>query len=248
MVADGFSNWFDPWKHDGIVALITLTLALSWLLIVNGFARYYKLPSTLSRKIIHIGTGPLFILCWPLFSDGDAARYFAVVVPLVLTFMFFGVGMGWINNPDLVQSSTRDGDPKELLKGPLYYGLCFIGCTVFFWRSSPPGILSLMMLCGGDGLADIVGRRWGTHKLPFSPAKSWIGSLAMFLGSFGFGLGLLLLFNQWGYFQPTLNIGYTVGVVGAIAFIATLVESLPIQDVDNLTLTGVVIGLGYWWL
>ena len=35
---------------------------------------------------------------------------------------------------------------------------------------------------GGDGLADIIGRRFGGVKLPWNTAKSWAGSLAMFIG------------------------------------------------------------------
>ena len=37
-------------------------------------------------------------------------------------------------------------------------------------------------MCGGDGLADVVGRRYGSAKLPFNHSKSWVGSLAMFTG------------------------------------------------------------------
>lgn len=37
--------------------------------------------------------------------------------------------------------------------------------------------------CGGDGLADIVGRRLGKgNPLPWNPEKSWAGSAAMFVG------------------------------------------------------------------
>jgi len=54
--------------------------------------------------------------------------------------------------------------------------------TTLFWRISPVGIMVLSLMCGGDGLADIVGRRYGSAKLPFNAKKSWIGSLAMFTG------------------------------------------------------------------
>lgn len=41
----------------------------------------------------------------------------------------------------------------------------------------------MSLMCGGDGLADLVGRRWGrSNPLPWNPAKSWAGSAAMFLG------------------------------------------------------------------
>lgn len=229
---------------DASICLITFLLSLGWLLLVYGVAQRWHLPPTLSRKVIHVGTGPLFVLCWPLFSDSAYSRLFAAVVPLGLTLMFVAVGLGWFQLPLLVKASTRNGDRGELLKGPLHYGVAFIWCTLVFWRSSPVGILALMLLCGGDGLADIVGRRWGTHKLPFNSAKSWIGSMAMGLGSAGFGLSFLWWFNQWGYFQPALTTEGMIIKVGAIALAATLIEALPLADIDNLTITITAVGLG----
>jgi len=45
-------------------------------------------------------------------------------------------------------------------------------------------------MCGGDGLADIVGRRWGgNNRLPYNPTKSWAGSLAMILAGTAFAAG-----------------------------------------------------------
>ncbi|QUY43765.1 diacylglycerol/polyprenol kinase family protein [Acaryochloris marina] len=235
----------NPLLQDSVVMVITLLLALSWLRIMDALAANGVLEQKLSRKIIHMGTGPLFVLCWPFFSPQPTARYFAALVPLAITLQFIAIGVGWIQDPDAVQAMTRTGNPKEILKGPLFYGLVFVACTIGFWRTSPVGMLALMMMCGGDGLADIVGRRLGVHKLPFSPEKSWAGSAAMFAGSFLFAFSFLSLFNRLNYFQPPL--AGTVGIVAAIALIATLVEALPFRDIDNLTLTGVAVVLGLWW-
>ncbi|MGF1495626.1 MAG: diacylglycerol/polyprenol kinase family protein [Elainellaceae cyanobacterium] len=227
-----------------LATVTTFAVALSWLWSVNQFAHRGILSQTLSRKIVHVGTGPLFVLCWPLFPALPAARFLAALVPFVLTLGFFLVGMGWVDNPELVKSTTRNGDRQELLQGPLYYGLMFIVCTIIFWRHSPVGILALMMMCGGDGLADIVGRRFGTHKLPLNPHKSWAGSAAMLLGSFLFGFGYVGLFNSLGMFQPALTLGPAMVKVAGIAIAATLVEALPVQEVDNITITLTVVGLG----
>lgn len=234
-----------PW-HDAIAALITLILALSWLRIMDEIAHRGCLEPKLSRKIIHIGTGPLFVLCWPLFSSNFSARYFAALVPLSITVQFIAIGLSWLQDPAAVKAMTRTGNPREILRGPLFYGLVFVVCTIFFWRNSPVGIMALMMMCGGDGLADIVGRRWGVRKLPLSSDKSWAGSAAMFGGSFTFALGMLAWFEHLGL----LVFAYspTVLIVAAIALIVTLVEALPFQDIDNLTLTGSAIALGLWWL
>lgn len=72
---------------------------------------------------------------------------------------------------------------QELLRGPLLYIAIVVSVTLLFWRESPIGLLALCLMCGGDGLADIVGRRYGSAKLPFNHSKSWVGSLAMFTGT-----------------------------------------------------------------
>ncbi|MBD1842171.1 phosphatidate cytidylyltransferase [Cyanobacteria bacterium FACHB-63] len=232
--------------RDGAATLLAFGVAISWLRLIELLAARGRLESKLSRKLIHIGTGPLFVLCWQFFSAAPAARYFAALVPLVLTGQFLAIGLEWIQNPQAVQAMTRTGKPAEILRGPLYYGIVFTVCTIVFWRHSPIGILALMILCGGDGLADIVGRRFGSHKLFFNAQKSWAGSLAMFVGSFAFGFGFLALFNNFQNFYPALDLATTARNVAAISLVATIVEALPYRDIDNITLTAVAILLGLW--
>lgn len=74
-------------------------------------------------------------------------------------------------------------DRQELLRGPLLYIGIVTAVTLLFWRESPVGLMVLSLMCGGDGLADIVGRRYGFARLPFNHNKSWLGSLAMFTGT-----------------------------------------------------------------
>ena len=92
------------------------------------------------------------------------------------------VGSGWLSDESLVRSVSRSLDRRELLRGPLFYCLVLISTTLLCWRDSPVGLIAVSMMCGGDGLADIVGRRWGTVKLPYNSSKSYAGSVAMFLG------------------------------------------------------------------
>lgn len=245
--------WLDPFFtnkviQDVVATIITLGLSLIWLRLINFLAQRGVLEQKLSRKIIHIGTGPLFVLCWNLFSGEPWARWAAALVPLMITAQFIAVGFGIMKDEAAVKAMTRTGDPREILRGPLYYGLVFVVCTILFWRHSPIGIAGLMAMCGGDGLADVVGRRWGQAKLPFSSDKSWAGSAAMLIGSYSFSWGMIFLFNQFGNFQPALNMVYVSGVLALIAVLATLVEALPFQDVDNISVTAVVIAFGLGWL
>ena len=101
-----------------------------------------------------------------------------------------------------------------------------------------------MLMCGGDGLADLVGRKWGTAKLPFSAAKSWAGSAAMLIGGFAFGFAFVVLFHAWGVFDPALNLPGAAWKTAVIALAATVVEALPRRDVENLPTTAVAVALG----
>jgi phytol kinase len=230
-----------PGVQDAVATILTFGVSLAWLRGIDALAQRGLVGARLSRKIIHIGTGPLFVLCWTLFSASPSARLWAAAVPLVITLQFAAVGLGWMKDDAAVQAMTRHGDPREILLGPLFYGIVFVACTIAFWRTSPVGMLGLMIMCGGDGLADIVGRRWGARKLPYNRDKSWTGSAAMFLGGFTLALLIVWVFWRWNVFQPPLDWATAPGKVALVALAATLVESLPLHDVDNLTTTGTAI-------
>jgi phytol kinase len=232
--------------QDLIALIVTFVLALAWLRIMDYAAHKGWVSSELSRKVIHIGTGPIFVLCWLFFPNDPAARYLAALVPLAITVQFALVGSGVIKDPDAVQAMSRTGRREEILRGPLYYGIVFVVLTIVFWKDSPVGILALMLLCGGDGLADIIGKRFGQVRLPWSKKKSWGGSLAMLLGGFLFAAAILAVFTVVGVFHAPQS-GY-IGPLVIIAIVGTLVESLPVNDLDNLTVPAVTVVLGLWLL
>ncbi len=226
--------------------IITFVLALAWLRVNDFAAQRGWISAHLSRKIIHMGTGPLFVLCWLLFNDAPSARYLAALVPLAITIQFILVGLGIMQDEAAVQAMSRTGDRREILRGPLYYGLVFVLLTIFYWKNSPIGIVALMLMCGGDGLADIVGRRFGRLGLPWNKAKTWAGSLGMFLGGWIFAAAILAIYVQVGVFQVTFT-SY-LSAITLIALAGTLVESLPFPDIDNITVTLTAVVLGSFLL
>ncbi|KAA3648671.1 MAG: phosphatidate cytidylyltransferase [Chloroflexi bacterium] len=233
-------------NNNVIAAIITLFAALAWLRINDFAAHRGWIRSQVSRKIIHMGTGPIFVLCWLLFTDAPNARYLAALVPLLITVQFALVGLGVLKDDAAVQAMSRTGNPREILRGPLFYGLVFVVVTVFYWKDSPIGIVALMLMCGGDGLADIVGRRWGTQKLPWAKDKSWIGSLGMLAGGWLFSIAIVYVFIIAGEFPGPLS-AYILPL-SVIALADALVESIPIRDIDNITVTATAIALGHWLL
>lgn len=230
--------------QDVVATALTFALSLAWLRLMDLMAARGLIGSRTSRKVIHIGTGPLFVLCWLLFSPSSTARLLAALVPLAITAQFALVGLGWMRDDEAVKAMTRHGDPREILRGPLTYGIVFVVCTLVFWRTNPVGIVSLMILCGGDGLADLVGRRFGQRRLPHNPGKSWIGSAAMLLGGYLLALAMVGIFQAVGAFSPSLTLPAAAVSIGWIALACAVVESLPLPDVDNLTISATAIVLG----
>ncbi|KAK9124009.1 hypothetical protein Sjap_013611 [Stephania japonica] len=168
-------------------------------------------------------------------SNSMEARYFAALVPFLNCLRLIIYGLQLIEDKGLVKSVSREGNPRELLRGPLYYVLILILCSILFWRESPIGMISLAMMCGGDGFADIMGRRFGSIKIPYNQQKSLVGSLSMFLFGFLISIGMLYYFSALGYFY--LDWALTVERVALVSLVATLVESLPITDIvdDNIS-------------
>lgn len=231
-------------NNNTLATIITFAAALGWLRINDFAAHKGWLGSQLSRKIIHMGTGPIFVLCWLLFDGSDSSRYLAALIPFAITIQFALVGLGIMKDEAAVQAMSRTGDPREILRGPLFYGIVFVVITLVYWLDSPIGITALMLMCGGDGLADILGRRWGKAKLPWAKDKSWVGSLGMLLGGWGFAAAITAVFINTGAFSGAFSDYLTP--ITIIAIVGALVESLPMRDIDNFTVTAAAIGLGHW--
>ena len=230
--------------NSNLVALpLTFLIALSWLRINNFFAHKGWISSELSRKIIHSGTGPIFVLCWLFFNDSPLAPFLAALVPLGITLQFVMVGTGLIKDPSAVEAMSRTGDRREILKGPFFYGIAFVVLTIAFWRNSPIGMVALMILCGGDGLADIVGKRVGGVRLPWSPRKTLAGSVTMLFGGLIFAVLVVWVFVWQGYFPAPIE-AYLLPI-GVIALVTTFVESLPFADIDNITIPLVSVLIGF---
>lgn len=220
--------------HNNIIAtVITFVIALSWLRLMDFFAHKGMIESKLSRKIIHIGTGPIFVLCWLLFDDQYSARFLAALVPFATTIQFALVGLGILKDEAAVKAMSRSGVRQEILRGPLFYGIVFVILTIIFWKDNMIGIISLMILCGGDGLADVIGKRIPSKLLPWSKNKTWAGTSAMFLGGFILSSVILWIFSLAGVFQISWSFLFPRLIL--INLIATIIEALPISDFDNLT-------------
>lgn len=226
-----------------IATVLTFAIAIFFLRLMDYIAHRGWIDSKTSRKLIHIGTGPIFVLCWLMFPDLPISRWLAALVPLLITVQFALVGTGILKDEAAVKAMSRTGDRREILRGPLFYGIVFVAITLLYWKDSLIGIPALMMMCGGDGIADIVGRRVHSARLPWSPDKSVAGMLSVFVGGWLMTVFVFAVFVWVGAFNGPVT-RFLLPITW-IALGATLVESLPFKDIDNITITLASILVGY---
>ncbi len=226
-----------------LATVLTLAAAVGWLRIMDFAAHQGWIESRLSRKIIHIGTGPIFVLCWLLFPGEWYDRYLAALVPAMITVQFALIGLGIIKDEASVKAMSRTGDPRDILRGPLYYGIMFVVLTIAFWKDNPIGMTALMMMCGGDGVADVIGRRIQSPKLAWSREKSVAGMLSVFLGGVLLSLFILGVYAALSVFPGPFP-GYFLPVF-VIGLVSMAVESLPHKDIDNVTMTLAAVLVGW---
>ncbi len=244
LIGFGVPNW--AWD---ILALILTFLAILILIRINDVLRKREIiPIFVSRKVIHIFAAPIFLVCWLLFSGDYYSRYFAAVVPLLFVLLFIAIGTGMMKNEEFVNTMSREGDPKELLKGTLFYALVMVLASIFFWYVPvdatlqpnwltfvPTALLIFGPLAGGDGFADLIGRRYGKRKFHIFADKSIIGTLSMFIFSLLFTLGLLFVF--WLALDPlyaSVNVTALITPIVVVSLVCTIIEMFSPRNLDNL--------------
>lgn len=147
-----------------IVSLVISFVCVFVVVQINSMIQKKNLlPTTVTRKVVHIFVAPVFMLTWPLYSGEWFSRYFAAVVPLLFVAPFAAIGKGIVKNEAFVVSMSRSGDASELLKGTLYYAILVLVVTLLWLyvpsdglsSATPIALVVMGCLAGGDGLADI---------------------------------------------------------------------------------------------
>ena len=234
------SNLVFIWDIIATVIAIVILLALVQ---INALMQKKGVSQIITRKFVHIFAGPIFVVTWMLFSGEIISHYIAVIVPLLFVLQFVAIGTGFMKNESFVVSMSRTGDPRELLEGTLYYSIVMVLMT-FFWfyvpstgieNANPTALLIIGCVSGGDGLADIIGRKFGGEK-KFGikgGEKTIIGSIGMLIGSILVSSILVLIFSVE---VPHFNIVTLILPIIVVSIVATVVEALSPKGIDNFTI------------
>ncbi|MCX5930873.1 MAG: dolichol kinase [Cyanobacteria bacterium] len=208
-----------------------VVLVLLWLGAVLGLAlgarRRWPDQPEWSRKLLHIGTGPVVLIAWATGIDRWIALPAAAVVTLLAA----------LNHRYRLLPAIEDVGRHSY--GTVAYGAAITLLLALFWPTQPQAVAAgVLVMALGDGFAGLLG--------PLIPSPSWQilsqrKSVAGTTAMAGMALMVLLLLRQ------LVGAGPGPGALVLISLAATLLEQLAVLGLDNLTVP-VVTGLLWSWL
>ncbi|MGM3309411.1 diacylglycerol/polyprenol kinase family protein [Anabaena sp. WFMT] len=194
-------------------AWVLLVILTAW-----GVSRFPHSEPEIIRKIVHIGTGNVILIAWWLNIPpiiGITSAILACAITLLSYIFPILPGINSVGRQSL---------------GTFFYALSIGILVACFWYLEQPqyAALGIMIMAWGDGLAALIGQRFGKHKyILFGSQKSWEGSLTMTVVSGLITIVILLATqgNSWQIWVISL----------AVAIIATALEAFSFLGIDNLT-------------
>lgn len=239
-----------PLAWDLGVSTAVGVASVAWVKLWTGLARHNRMKPQVSRKVVHTTAAPLFMVLWPFFTDRPCARFFAAAVPMMQSARLAAAGLsGDPDNDDastneLVKAISRSGRASETLGGPLKYSLGMGIITALEWRTSVVGILAVLQMAVGDGMADLVGRQFGKHKWRKGGEKSVEGSASFVTGSFLASMAMIQWFHRFG--MLSINPAEAAARTAVVSLACAAIELLPPQlagdDNVSVPITALVVG------
>jgi len=180
--------------------------------------KIFRLPSEVSRKIIHISICFTWIVIYKFFSGSWQCLVmpvsFIIINALSLKYHFF-------------KGMEREGEKST--PGTVYYAMAItllFAASLVWPETLIPGGIATFCLSFGDGFAALFGELFGKRSPKITTSKSLVGSLACIVFSI---IGVLIL----SLFVPLGLEPYEVIVIG----IATSALELVGFGLDNFSIT-----------
>ena len=209
------------------IAIVVLWIGLL-LLVASLLNRFGTGNSEIIRKVVHIGTGNIILFAWwldiPAFVGVGASVFASIVTLLSYSFPILP-GINSVGRKSL---------------GTFFYAVSIGVLVAWFWNINRPqyAALGILVMAWGDGLAALVGQRFGKHPYKiWDNKKSWEGSGTMAVVSFIVSVLIFLSIqgNNWQTWIVSLS----------VALLATTLEAFSVYGIDNLTVPLGSAALGF---
>jgi phytol kinase len=209
------------------IQISAVAIWLGLVFLASEILRRLKQDPELVRKAVHIGTGNVLLIAWwlqiPTWLCMTAGVAFSVIA----------LASHYTNILPMIHDVGRK------TYGVFYYALSITILVALLWEHHPQyAVIGVMVMSWGDGMAALIGRRFGKHTfVHMGNKRSLEGSFAMFATS---------LMVMIGIFGLTHGIHpHDIGVAMPVAAIAALLEAYSPGGTDNLSVPLSSAGLSY---
>ena len=209
------------------VALIVIALWIITILVIAFLCKkYFPKKEELSRKIIHIGTGPVILLAWFFDIPKNIAFCCAFFITIALS----------INYQYRFLPALEDIERKSF--GTIAYGISITLLLLLFWPRHASSIsIGILSMAFGDGLAGLMGRSIDSPKWSIlGQSKSIVGTLTM---------GSVVAITT-ATISSINNLGVQPVQILLISIIASFLEQISPWGIDNITVPIGVTGIAIW--
>ncbi|MBW4529858.1 MAG: hypothetical protein KME02_04120 [Aphanothece saxicola GSE-SYN-MK-01-06B] len=217
-----------PPQQGGVTQLIGVLVVAGWLALLSTAAlllrRRWPEQREWSRKLVHIGAGPVVLIAWAFGVDQLIAVPAAGAITLLAA----------LNHRVRVLPAIEDVERRSY--GTIAYGASITLLLWLWWPAHPATVAAgVLVMAFGDGLAGLLG--------PLIPSPSWTvfgerrslaGTGAMALAS----LTVLLALGQLGGGPAPAP-----AQIALIALVATGLEQWALLGIDNFSVPMAVAGL-----
>lgn len=212
-----------------------LALSFVFVFLVLGLSTYLQDRKVLNdegaRKFVHIS-----VAHWWFFTITFDTLWIALIAPLAF------IVLNYLSYHQQLFRAIERGGKGNL--GTVYFpiSLTILVLFTFLVGEGKPyayiGALAMLTLGYGDGLAALLGKRFG--KRSWIRGKTVLGSLVML------GATFVVTLSVFGLYQP--NLAFPILFIIAIPFIATLIEMFTPRGLDNLTVPLGVAFISYLYV
>lgn len=158
-----------------ITSILNLLIVLSLFLLIFACAEFLykrKIPAPTTRKIVHIGSGMVAALL-PIFVN--------LKIVIILGVGFFLL-LALSKRKNLLNSIHKINDESI---GALLFAPSLTLTAIIFWPMNPLIFQGAALVLGlSDGVAGVIGTKYGKRRYNITGAKTTEGSLVFFLATF----------------------------------------------------------------
>lgn len=223
-----------------ILSLIVTGITFTVVFLLNYLNKKKSITTEVSRKVVHIGAGTLYLALYFYNDQGYISKYLNIFPNLLWTCILIWKSQQYSSTSQkydpIVGAMTRTQRQHELLRGPLFFNFAAILCGTI-WYKTVLGSIIMGILTWGDGLAAVVGVHYGNQRRIYG-TKTFPGLLACFLA----GIIASIVYTS---FLVNFQSVYILKMF-VISLITAIVETVTPSDFDNLTIPLSVIVIYYF--